>query len=37
MRAHGPYGIARQVRQLSLVIDDLAGFRASMDGVAARS
>ncbi len=30
MRAHGPYGITRQVRQLGLVIDDLAGFRAAM-------
>jgi hypothetical protein len=32
--AHGPYGIARQVRQLGLVIDDLAGFRAAFDDAA---
>lgn len=31
MRAHGPYGITRQVRQLGLVIDDLAAFGAAME------
>ena len=35
VRAHGPYGIARQVRQFGLVIDDLAGFRAAFDNAAA--
>lgn len=32
IRAHGPYGISRQVRRVGLVIDDLAAFRSAMEG-----
>ncbi len=32
MRAHGPYGLSREVRRVGLVIDDLAGFRCAMEG-----
>jgi hypothetical protein len=33
LRAHGPYGLTRDVTRISLSLDDLAGFRQSVETV----
>lgn len=35
IRAHGPYGITREVRRIGLVIDDLTGFRTAIESAVA--
>jgi len=35
VRALGPYGIAREVRRVGLVIDDLSGFRSAIESTVA--